>query len=147
VARASGEIAHHEIDGRAVEVRRGSDRGFGLTFAVVFLVVGLAPCLSSRAPRIPDLIAATVLAGVALAAPRLLRPFARLWFRVGLAIHRVTGPIALGLVYFAVLTPTAWLLRARGRDPLRLRRDPRAATYWIERAPSGHAPHSMQRQF
>jgi hypothetical protein len=147
VAAAARSIAHHEIDGRSVEIRRGSDRGFGLTFAALFLIVGVAPRLSSRPVHVGWLVASVVLAGVALAIPRILGPFARIWFRVGLAIHRVTGPVVLALVYFIVITPTALLLRARGRDPLRLRRDPRASSYWIDRAPSARAPGSMHRQF
>jgi hypothetical protein len=33
------------------------------------------------------------------------------------------------------------------KDPLRLKRDPAAATYWIERDPPGPPRGSMSRQF
>jgi hypothetical protein len=38
-------------------------------------------------------------------------------------------------------------MRALGKDPLRLRRDPEAKTYWIDREPPGPAPETMTEQF
>jgi len=39
------------------------------------------------------------------------------------------------------------LLRVLGKDLLRLKRDPKAGSYWIEREPPGPAPGSMSKQF
>jgi len=107
----------------------------------------MAPLRRGGQVRIPVLVAAASLLIVAVAAPRLLRPFAGLWFRLGLILHRLTSPIALGAIYFLVVTPTGLALRLFQRDPLRLRRDPRARSYWIERAPPDPGARSMQRQF
>jgi hypothetical protein len=38
-------------------------------------------------------------------------------------------------------------MRMLGKDPLRLRRDPDAASYWIHRTPPGPTPESMKNQF
>ena len=38
-------------------------------------------------------------------------------------------------------------LRAAGRDSLRLRFEPAATSYWIERQQPGPAPNTMNRQF
>jgi hypothetical protein len=46
-------------------------------------------------------------------------------------------PLLLATVYFLLLTPAAFLLRAGGRDRLGLKRDPGAATYWAPRTPPG----------
>jgi hypothetical protein len=43
--------------------------------------------------------------------------------------------------------PTGLLMRACGRDPLRLKPDPEASTYWVERDPPGPKPESMIHQF
>jgi hypothetical protein len=45
------------------------------------------------------------------------------------------------------VTPLAWGLRLFGHDPLRLRFEPRATSYWLERRPPGPAPETMTRQF
>jgi hypothetical protein len=140
-------VDHHEIDGRGATVRRGSDRGFGLTFAAALALLGAAPLRHGGQVRIPALVAAASVLIVAVAAPTLLRPFAGLWFRLGLILHKLTSPIALGAIYFLVLTPTGLVLRLFDRDRLRLRRDPNARSYWIECAPRDPATRSMQRQF
>jgi len=43
--------------------------------------------------------------------------------------------------------PTGLVMRAMGKDLLRLKREPDAASYWIVRAPPGPAPESMKDQF
>jgi hypothetical protein len=50
-------------------------------------------------------------------------------------------------MFFLVFTPFALILRMAGKDLLRLRRDPAAASYWIERDPPGPPPESMVEQF
>ena len=58
---------------------------------------------------------------------------------------RVTNPIILGLLYAVVFTPMGMLMRMAGKDPLRLKKQPQAASYWIPRdAASGG---SMRNQF
>ena len=61
--------------------------------------------------------------------------------------HRVVTPMAMAVLFFGLVTPIAVLLRIFGRDPLRLKRDPKATTYWIERVPPGPSPESIKRQF
>jgi hypothetical protein len=51
------------------------------------------------------------------------------------------------LLYYGMFVPMGWLMRATGRDPLRLARDPAAASYWIERDPPGPAGDSLTHPF
>jgi hypothetical protein len=53
----------------------------------------------------------------------------------------------MGLMFFLVFTPMALLIRLRGKDLLRLRRDPEAPSYWIPRQPPGPAPDTLKQQF
>jgi len=53
----------------------------------------------------------------------------------------------MGVLFFCVLTPVGLVLRLAGRDPLRLRLDRRAPSYWIERASPGGRQTSMKKQF
>lgn len=135
----------HEDLARGERPEGSSDRGFGLTFAAVFAVVGLWPLLDAATPRLWALAGAAGFAGLAFLAPRLLAPLNRLWTRFGLLLARVTNPIVMGLLFFAVVTPMGLAMRALGKDPLRRRFEPEAASYWIERRPPGPAP--MSRQF
>jgi hypothetical protein len=124
-----------------------SDRAFGIVFAVFFAIVGLWPLMSQSAPRAWSLALAAVFLALAFFVPRVLHPLNGVWLRFGDLLHRIVSPIALGLLFFVVVTPTGWIMRALGKDMLRLRRDPAAASYWIERKPPGPAPDSLKDPF
>jgi hypothetical protein len=93
------------------------------------------------------LAVAAAFAAVAVLAPAWLAPMNRLWFRFGMLLHHVVNPIVMGVLFFAVILPIALLMRAFGKDPLRLKHDAQASTYWIAREPPGPAPGSMRKQF
>jgi hypothetical protein len=124
----------------------GSNRSFGLVFAGFFAVVGLLPLVHGNPVRWWALGLAVLFLALALAAPQVLAPLNRLWFRLGLALSRIVSPVVMGVVYYGVVVPTALIMRARRKDPLGLKRDPAAATYWVGREP-GPPPGSMSRQF
>ena len=80
-------------------------------------------------------------------APRLLHPLNRVWFALGLLLHHVVNPVVMALMFYGAILPMALLLRALGKDLLRLKREPQAASYWIAREPPAPAPDSMSKQF
>ncbi len=112
---------------------RASERSFGLVFTGAFALIGLLPLLNSHPIRWWALGVAVLFAALAFLAPRLLAPLNRVWTLIGKLLHRVVSPLALGLLYAIAVVPTGWFLRARGLDPLRLKYDPAAQTYWVTR--------------
>jgi hypothetical protein len=146
VKKRGSEIAGDLHEYRA-PIERGSDKAFGFVFAVFFAVVGLYPLARGLSIRWWALAFAAVLAATAVARPRWLAPFNTIWTKLGLALNRVVSPVALFLVYCLAIVPTGLLLRALGKDPLRLRMDSKAPTYWISRLPPGRADDQMKRQF
>lgn len=137
----------HEDFSRAHTVQGSSNRAFGLVFAAVFAVVGLLPLWRGGGIRYWALGVAALLLAVSLVRPQLLGPANFLWTRLALVLNRVVSPVAMGVVFFLVATPTAILMRWFGKDPLRLRYDPAAKSYWLERTPPGPPPASMANQF
>jgi hypothetical protein len=125
----------------------GSNRSFGIVFAVVFGIIALWPVLSGNMPRLWAGIVAAAFLLAALVAPRLLSPLNRAWFYVGLALHRVINPVVMGIIYFGTVVPVGLILKLRGKDLLRLKRDPEAQSYWIDRDPPGPPSGSMTKQF
>lgn len=138
---------HHESFERDEPVRGSSDRGFGLVFTALFVLIGLGPLVAGHPWRPWALIVAALFLGLALLRPSLLAPLNRLWTRFGLLLHRVTNPLLMGLVFFLAVTPTAFIMRLMGKDPLRLRIDRSAKSYWIDRTPPGPEPDTMRNQF
>jgi hypothetical protein len=94
-----------------------------------------------------SLIAAGVFAGLALLIPAVLAPANRVWMKFGELLHHIVSPVALGVVFYVAVLPTGLILRLLGKDPLRLRFDPSATSYWIKRDPSGPAAESLNNQF
>ena len=162
----------HEVFSRPEAAQGATDRGFGLVFSGFFLVlaaldyfsklppflkfsirVDACPFLSAR----PDLAshalslffvaASVVFLLFALALPKALAPLNWVWTRLGLLLHKIVSPVVLGLLFIAVFTPLGVLLRLFGGDPLRLRFDRKAPSYWIIRNPRGPAPESLKDQF
>jgi Saxitoxin biosynthesis operon protein SxtJ len=129
------------------KAKSGSDRVFGLTFACVLAIIALWPLWSGGTIRWWAAICAAAFAMAAFAAPSLLAPLNRGWLWLGDKLHRIVNPVIMGLIYFGSVVPTGLILRWQGKDPLRLRRDPDAATYWVPRQPPGPAPGSMPKQF
>ena len=130
-----------------MEVEGSSNRSFGWVFVAVFAVVALAPVLFGATARWWALICSGAIAAVTVLRPGLLTVPNRLWMRFGLLLGHLVSPIVVGVLFFVVFTPFGLVMRAFGYDPLRLKADPRASTYWIERSPPGPAPESMKDQF
>ena len=137
----------HESFERNAAAHPPSERSFAWVFTAFFAVVALWPAWRGRPVRWWALGAAVLVLLAGLLRPSVLRLPNLVWFRLGTLLNRIVSPLAASLLYFAVFTPFALILRMAGKDPLRLRRDPLAATYWIERNPPGPPPESMTEQF
>lgn len=137
----------HEAFERDEEIVAGSDRSFGLVMAGALAVVtALNAWHAGRIwPWTAGLAALFVIA--ALTRPALLNPLNRLWLKFGLLLHRIVNPVIMALVFYGTVLPTGLVLRAMGKDLLRLRREPEADSYWIVRTPPGPAPETMKDQF
>ena len=135
-----------ELQGNTT-VKMGSERGFGIVFAIVFLIIALFPLLGDGGVRLWSVGVAAVFGGLAFVAPKFLAPLNRLWFRFGMLLSRIVSPIVMGILFFVTVTPTGLIMRARGKDLLRQKLDPDAETYWIEIDPEMAAQSSMKKQF
>lgn len=116
----------------APAVGPASPRSFGITFAVIFAAVALLPLASGSLPRFWAAGCALALLALALLRPATLALPNRLWLALGARLHVVMSLLILGVLFYAVVTPFALVLRAFGRDRLNLKRDARTS-YWTER--------------
>ena len=137
---------HHEAHDRSDRVVGSSDRGFGLVFTAVFLLLGGWSLWKAEAPWWWSFGVAGVFAVLAMVAPGLLGPLNRLWTLFGALLHRITNPIILGLLFFLVFAPMGLALRLVGKKLLS-ETDPAASSYWICREPPGPDPSTMPQQF
>jgi hypothetical protein len=129
------------------KVTMGSNRSFGLVFAVFFALVALLPAVHGAPVRWWALGVAVAFAAAAFLAPRLLQPLNWIWFKLGLLLHHVLNPVIMAVMFYGAFLPMAILLRWLGKDLLRIKRDPESESYWIPREPPAPAPGSMSKQF
>lgn len=136
----------HESFVREEAATPGSDRTFGLVMAAALAIVSLVNVWHHGRlwPWLLPLAALFLLAS--LLRPSWLHPLNRLWMMLGLVLHRIVNPIVMGLLFYGTVLPTGLVMRMRGRDLLRLKRDEAADSYWITRPP-GPAPETMRDQF
>lgn len=137
----------HENLSREEHIEGSSDRSFGFVFAAVFAIVAAWPLMSGGGPRWWAVGVGAAFALIAIVIPRILAPLNRLWLKFGLLLGRIVSPIALGILFYGVFTPIGGLLRLAGKDPLKLKLDKNATTYWTSRQPPGPKPDSMNQQF
>jgi hypothetical protein len=123
-----------------------SDRSFGLVFAVLFAVVALWPLIYFELPRWWALGVALAFMAAALIRPQLLHHFNRAWLAFGRLLHRIVGPLVMGMIYFLCVTPTGLIMRLRRKNLLWLKRPP-VKSYWIPRDELPPGAQSMRNQF
>ena len=140
-------MTFHETAHNGAPAKTSSDRAFGLVFAGVFTIVGLFPLVHGDPLRWWGLAVALAFLMLSLARPRLLHPLNRIWTAFGLMLHAVVSPLVMGLLFFAVVTPMALLMRVMHKVPLALNFDQTAKTYWIVRTPPGPDGETMKNQF
>lgn len=126
---------------------RTSNRTFGLVFASICGCFAVYPLIFGASFRPGWAVAAGAFLVSGLFAPAVLAPFNQAWFRLGLVMHRVVNPVVMGVIFIVAVLPTGILMRLAGKDPMRLRRDPAARTYWIDRTPPATGTDSMKNQF
>lgn len=124
-----------------------SNRTFGLIFAAIFAVIGLLPLIGAGGVRFWALYLAGGFAVVSLLFPAWLVPLNKLWVKFGQMMHKITNPLLMGLVFFLTVFPTGMILRLFGKDPMRRKKVPDTASYWIQREQNAITPEAFDQQF
>ena len=124
---------HERTEGQA-PVKQSSDRAFGFVMAGACVVFGTVAWWKN-----PHSEAIVWLAGIGAAFLILalfwdvpLRPLNKAWLKFGELLHKIISPVVMGLMFFVIMTPIGILMRLSGKDMLRMKLDPQAASYWID---------------
>ena len=120
-----------------------TNKNFGIVFSIVFLIIALFPLINNESLRIWSLIISAVFLFLGLINSKILTPLNNIWFKFGLILGRIVSPVIMGVVFFLVVTPTAFIMRLVGKDLLNLKFN-KHKSYWIEK----NGPKSnMKNQF
>ena len=132
--------------GIPARLTREEGRKFGLTVGMAFLALsGLLWWRGRHTAALVLLALGGVLVVSGLVLPARLGPIYRAWMGLAHLLSRVTTPIFMGIVYFLVLTPTGWLIRLFGKNPIRHR--PSEGSFWARRPSGAGQRDRMEHQF
>ena len=114
------------------EIKIGSNRGFGIVFFVVFLLIAIYPLLKGSDLRIWSLIISFIFLVLGLTKSNILTPLNKLWFKFGLFLGKIISPLIMGFIFFVVVTPIGIIMRLLRKDLLNLKYN-KKKSYWIEK--------------
>lgn len=137
----------HENLVRSEEIIGPTNRRFGLTLGGLCVFVGGVRALFGHGHAIWWLALGAVLVLFAAVWPAGLASANRLWLRFGLLLYKFVNPVVMTLLYVSAIVPIGVLMRLSGKDPLRLKTNSDAESYWIRRDPRGARPEDMKNQF
>jgi len=110
-----------------------NNKGFGLLFFIVFLLIGLWPLIKGDSPRILFFLIALVFLILGLINAKILSPLNSLWIKFGELLGKIIAPVVMAFIYFIILTPLSFLIRITGKDLLKVKFSNKVNTYWIKR--------------
>jgi hypothetical protein len=137
----------HE-DLRRDDVTTGpSDRKFGLTLGTILALIAVVKGFERSPWGGIWGVLALLLIGSALLRPSLLSRSNHIWLKLGLLLHRIVNPVIMAVLFYGTFLPIGLLMRLLGKDPLRLKLDKTAASYWLPRADERPQSEAMRQQF
>ncbi len=112
-------------------------RNFGLTLAIGFAILGSILFWKEKpaGPYLLYVAAAFLVSGLIL--PRILSPIEWLWMKFAHALGFVMTNVLLTLTFYLMITPIGLLMKILGKDPLYMKFDEEAQSYWTEVEPDG----------
>ena len=96
-------------------------------------MVSIFPLFKEEDIRVWSLIIAIIFLVFGLLNSKILTPLNKIWFKFGILLGSLVSPIVMGIVFFAIVTPTSLIMKVLGKNLLNLKKDNKK-TYWIERS-------------
>ena len=114
------------------EVKINSNKSFGLVFFIVFLIIATYPLINNQNIRIWSLAIALIFLILGLINSNFLTPLNKIWFKFGIFLGKIVSPVIMGVIFFFVVTPIAFLMKILKKDFLNLKFNSENS-YWIKK--------------
>jgi len=116
-----------------INIKIGTNKSFGIVFFVFFFIVSMFPLLNDGNIRFWSLIISIIFLILGILNSKILTPLNQVWFKFGILLGRFVSPVVMGIVFFAIVTPTSVIMRILQKNLLNLKKSNKR-TYWIERS-------------
>ena len=126
-----------------INIKIGTNKSFVIVFFVFFFIVSMFPLLNDGNIRFWSLIISIIFLILGILNSKILTPLNQIWFKFGILLGRFVSPVVMGIVFFAIVTPTSVIMRILQKNLLNLKKSNKK-TYWIE---SSKIKSKMKNQF
>jgi len=114
------------------DIKIGSNRSFGIVFFIVFLLIAIYPLINQGEIRVWSVLISLLFLILGIINSKILTPLNKAWFKFGIFLGKIISPIVMGVIFFLVVTPIAFLMRILKKDLLNLKYN-KNSSYWIEK--------------
>jgi hypothetical protein len=115
------------------EIKLPSNKKFGLFFTFVFSIAAAYFYISNDFSWAYAFgTASLIFLFFTAVKDDILLPLNKLWMRFGLILSIIVSPIVLGVIFFGLFMPIAFVMKLIGRDELRLKFK-KKSSHWISR--------------
>ena len=115
-----------------MELKKSSNKSFGVVFFIVFIIIGFWPLLENETYRLWAIFLSLIFLILGLINSKLLTPINILWFKFGILLGKIVSPLIMGIIFFAIVTPIAIIMKLLKKDVLNLKFN-KNNSYWIEK--------------
>ena len=114
------------------DIKISSNRSFGIVFFIVFLLIAIYPLVNQGEIRVWSILISLLFLILGIINSKILTPLNKVWFKFGIFLGKIISPIVMGLIFFLVVTPIAFLMRMLKKDLLNLKFN-KNNSYWIKK--------------
>jgi hypothetical protein len=114
------------------DIKISSNRGFGIVFFIVFLLIAFYPLINQGEIRTWSVLISLLFLILGIINSKILTPLNKAWFKFGIYLGKIISPIVMGIIFFLVVTPIAFLMRMLKKDLINLKFN-KNSSYWIKK--------------
>ena len=104
-----------------VEIKKSSERSFGIIFAIFFAIICFYPILQENNIKLWALLISIILFLLSFTLPKIFIIPNKLWFKLGMLLGAIIAPIIMALLYLFIVTPTGIIMQLLNKDLLNLK--------------------------
>ena len=114
------------------DLKISSNRSFGIVFFIVFILIAFYPLINQGEIRFWSVFISLLFLILGIINSKILTPLNKVWFKFGIFLGKIISPIIIGVIFFLVVTPIAFLMRMLKKDLLNLKYN-KNSSYWVEK--------------
>lgn len=112
-------------------VRNPSDKKFGITFSIIFIIIFLYFLILKEKPNYFLLCLSSIFITLSFVHPKSLSPLNKIWMKFGLILGSIVSQIVMLIVFIGVFITIGVLLKLFKKDVLNLKINKKIKSYWI----------------